>query len=165
MNNHLHPDIPHIKKYLLETVGDEGYSLAKFIHEKQPVTIEEIQEAHGGNPSELRKKLYLLESAHAAEYQVETGPKGWQTFIWNTNLYNIEFLLEKKREAEMRALEKKLEVAQSGLFFECTNCSIRETFDGAYGHDFACPVCGKLMQQSDSGKYIERLRKRISELV
>ncbi|MGB0651849.1 MAG: hypothetical protein ACPGQL_01495 [Thermoplasmatota archaeon] len=158
-------DDPIIQDYIFEAAGEEGLPMARFIAEKEPISGEDLLEAHEERkPSDVRKVLYALMEARVAEYQKDTDAKGWETFIWKMTLYEVKYLLRRHWEEELEELKQALRYEQDHEFYACPHLHRRVIFEDAMDLQFQCPVCEEPLNPVDNQEIKEALEARIGEL-
>jgi len=156
---------PEIQQYLFEEVGEAGLTMAAYLAENEPVSGVDILEAHvEEKPSAVRKILYALMEAHAAEYEKDTDAKGWETFSWRLDLMEIKYILRRRWADELLHLRKQLKFEEDHQFYWCTEKHRRMIFEDAMDIDFKCPVCQVAMQPADTSNVKGNLLERITEL-
>ncbi len=156
---------PEVQAYLFDEVGEEALEMAEFLQERSPVTGVAILEAfEERKPSDVRKVLYKMMEAHAAEYEKETDSSGWETFIWNLDLPEIALILRRRWADELRNLRKQLKFEEDHEFYACAERHRRIVFEDAMDLGFHCPVCEAPMDPIDHQDVIDALKERIDEL-
>ncbi len=160
-----HIDDPQIQSYIFEETGEEGLELLRFMAENEPISGVDLLEAYPDQkPSEVRKILYRLMEAHAAEYEKDTDSKGWETFTWRTDLREVQYILMRRWEDELKHLRDQLRFEADHAFYSCTDQHRRIIFEDAVDLEFHCPVCREPMDAVDDRPIREALRERIAEL-
>lgn len=156
---------PEVQTYLFDEVGEEGLEMAEYLAAVSPVTGEEILEHFGERKaSDVRKVLYRMMEAHAAEYEKETDRSGWETFIWNLDLAEIGLILRRRWTDELIHLRKQLKFEEDHEFYACSSLHRRIIFEDAMDIEFLCPVCQQPMSPLDDDSIATELRERLDEL-
>ncbi len=156
---------PEIQRYLFEEVGEEGMELARYLQENEPISGVDVLEHYSERkPSEVRKVLYRLMEAHAAEYEKDTDKAGWETFTWRMDLDEVGLILRRRWADELTHLQKQLKFEEDHEYYACDSLHRRMVFEDAMDIGFHCPVCQEPMQPLDNQQVLESLRERISEL-
>jgi transcription initiation factor TFIIE subunit alpha len=158
-------DDPEIQEYLREAAGEEGIKLFQFILDNEPVTGEEIQEAHADEkPSDVRKLLYAMMQRHALEYHKDTDSKGWETFTWQTDLPELRLIHLRSWQSEATTLQARIQIEKDHAWYACGHDHARIMFEDAMDQEFKCPECGAPMDSIDNSDHVELLKERLSEL-
>lgn len=154
-----------VQTYLFDEVGEEGLEMAEYLEQTSPVSGEAILEHYAERKaSDVRKVLYRMMEAHAAEYEKDTDRSGWETFTWNLDLPEIGLVLRRRWADELLDLRKQLKFEQDHAFYACGSLHRRIIFEDAMDIDFQCPVCQEPMQPVDNQEIIAELEERIDEL-
>ena len=156
---------PEITAYILEEAGPEGLEMAAFLRDHPHVSGEDILAAYPDRkPSEVRKVLYRLMEAHAAEYEKDTDGKGWETFYWDLDLPEVKHIIRRRWFDELRNAKRVLQAEEVNQYYACKDKHRRMLFEDAIELNFSCPRCGKPMSTVTNEKQREALRQRIAEL-
>ncbi len=156
---------PEIQRYLFEEVGEEGQEMAQFLLDNEPISSVDILDHYAERkPSDVRKVLYRLMEAHAAEYEKDTDKAGWETFTWRLDLPEVALILRRRWADELVHLQKQLRFEQDHEYYACDDLHRRMVFEDAIDIDFHCPVCQKPMEPVDNAPVIEAIRGRVQEL-
>lgn len=156
---------PEVIQYLQEEVGDEGLEMARFLQDHPRVSGVEIQEHFSDRkPSAVRKVLYKMMEAHAAEYDKDTDAKGWETFFWDLDLMEIKLILRRRWADELLSLKKQLKFEEDHQFYACTKQHRRIMFEDAMEIGFKCPVCQEGMELVRNNQVIDAIKARVAEL-
>ncbi|MBI4392818.1 MAG: hypothetical protein HY556_03340 [Euryarchaeota archaeon] len=154
-----------LRKYVVDSCGEEGLSMAKILGEMKDATDTEIAEKLGEKPSHVRKALYHLYEARVAEYyQKKDKETGWQTFHWKLSLENAKHAMEKRKESAVKNLETKLEFEQSHRFFICPRDQSRLSFEEATENVFHCPKCNGPLDYEENKGQVKELKHQIEEM-
>lgn len=156
---------PEVQTYLFDEVGEEALEMAQFLAEHNPISgVDIVEHYEERKPSEVRKVLYRMMEAHAAEYEKETDSSGWETFIWNLDLPEIGLILRRRWKDELAHLRKQIQFEQDHEFYACAKLHRRIIFEDAMDIDFHCPVCEEAMQPVDNSDIIAKMQERVDEL-
>ncbi len=149
-----------VQTYLFDEVGEEGLEMAEYLLEKSPVSgVDILEDFEDRKPSDVRKVLYRMMEAHAAEYEKETDKSGWETFIWSLDLPEIGLILRRRWADELLHLRKQLKFEQDHEFYACPSLHRRIVFEDAMDVDFHCPVCHEPMQPVENDDVIAALQE------
>ena len=158
-------DDPEVRQYILDEVGEEGLTMAKYLQDHPRVSGETILEDHKEQkPSAVRKVLYRMMEAHAAEYDKDTDSKGWETFYWDLDLNEIKVILRRRWADELKHLRGQVKFEEDHQFYACKHQHRRILFDDAVDMNFSCPVCQEAMDAVRTNEVRAALQKRIDEL-
>ncbi|MGB1585433.1 MAG: hypothetical protein ACPHID_00100 [Thermoplasmatota archaeon] len=156
---------PEVQAYLFEEVGEEALEMARYMEENNPISgVDIVEHFEDRKPSDVRKVLYRLMEAHAAEYEKETDSSGWETFIWNLDLPEIGLILRRRWADELASLRKQIQFEQDHEFYACPQLHRRIIFEDAMDIGFQCPVCQEPMAPVDNGDIIAKMQERVDEL-
>jgi transcription initiation factor TFIIE subunit alpha len=158
-------DDPEVQQYLLEEVGEEGLEIARYLEANPHVSGEVLLEHYKDQkPSAIRKILYRMMEAHAAEYEKDTDSKGWETFYWDLDLNEVKLILRRRWADELRNLRKQVKFEEDHQFYACPKQHRRILFDDAVDLNFHCPTCKEPMNVVRTSEVRASLLKRIEEL-
>ncbi len=119
---------PEVLQYLLEEVGEDGLEMARFLESHPHISGVDLQDAFKDRKaSTIRKVLYRMMEAHAAEYAKDTDSKGWETFYWDLDLREVGLILRRRWAAELLALRKQIKFEEDHQFYACTAASSSRT--------------------------------------
>ncbi len=156
---------PEVQNYLFEECGEEALELAKFLEEHQPISgVDLLEHFEERKPSDVRKVLYRLMEAHAAEYEKDTDSKGWETFTWQLDLPEVGLILRRRWTDELQHLEKQVKFEEDHEFYACPHLHRRMLFEDCMDIGFHCPVCNDPMEPLDNSPVVKALKDRIDEL-
>ncbi|HVL87929.1 MAG TPA: hypothetical protein VM681_08015 [Candidatus Thermoplasmatota archaeon] len=151
--------------YIEEHAGEEGLRLAKLLEELGEATDTEISERTGEKPSHVRKVLYALYEARAAEYQQKKDKEtGWQTFHWKLSLPNARHAMDLRKKRELEKLEGELKFEEEHRFFDCPKGHGRFDYAKAIEVNFACPSCESPLAFEEQSPVKAELKDKIKEL-
>lgn len=154
-----------VRTYILDEVGPEGMEMAKYLQDHPGVSGVDVLEAFKAQkPSQVRRTLYRLMEAHAAEYEKETDGKGWETFLWHVDLMEIKYILRRRWADEVRNLRRQLKFERDHEFYACKAQHRRMLFEDAVDLQFLCPVCHEAMQPVRTLDVQRALQDRLAEL-
>jgi transcription initiation factor TFIIE subunit alpha len=158
-------DDAEVQDYILQEVGEEGLTMAKYLTEHPHVSGVDILESYKEQkPSAVRKVLYRMMEAHVAEYDKDTDSKGWETFYWDLDLNEIKFILRRRWADELLHLRQQVTFEKDHQFYACKHQHRRIVFEDAMDLDFRCPVCQEAMSVVRNSEVLRALEKRIEEL-
>ena len=158
-------DDPEVQSYLFDEVGEEGLEMATYLAEAAPITgVEILEHFEDRKPSDVRKVLYRMMEAHAAEYEKETDTSGWETFHWKLDLPEIGLILRRRWADGLDHLKVQRKFEEDHQFYACKALHRRIVFEDAMDIDFHCPVCQEPMEPVDNADVIAALQERIDEL-
>ncbi|HLF15932.1 MAG TPA: hypothetical protein VI796_00655 [Candidatus Thermoplasmatota archaeon] len=158
-------DDPEVQHYLLEEVGEEAMEMARHLQGHPHVSGVDILESFKERkPSAVRKVLYRMMEAHAAEYEKDTDGKGWETFYWDLDLNEIKHILRRRWADELLHLHNQLKFEADHQFYACPHQHRRMPFEDAMDLDFLCPVCREAMAPVRNRDVRQQLQERIDEL-
>lgn len=156
---------PEVQAYLFDEVGEEALEMAEFLQEHNPISgVDIVEHFEDRKPSDVRKVLYRMMEAHAAEYEKETDASGWETFIWNLDLPEIGLILRRRWADELLHLRKQIQFENDHEFYACPSSHRRIIFEDAMDIDFQCPVCQEPMQPVANEDIVAALQERVDEL-
>lgn len=156
---------PEVQQYIMEEVGEEGLGMATYLRDHPGVSgVDIVETFKEQKPSAVRKVLYRLMEAHAAEYAKDTDAKGWETFTWDLDLNEIKYILRRRWADELLHLRQQLKFEVDHQFYGCKEQHRRILFEDAMDIQFQCPVCHKPMEPVRTGEVRKALEKRIREL-
>lgn len=156
---------PEVVGYIQEEVGDDGMEMARYLQEHPHISGVDVLEAFKERKaSEVRKVLYRLMEAHAAQYEKDTDAKGWETFYWDLDLMEIKHILRRRWADELLHLRQQLRFEEDHQFYSCADQHRRITFEDAVDLNFQCPVCRAPMNPVRTADVRKALRDRIAEL-
>ena len=156
---------PEIHAYILEEAGEEGLAMAAYLRDHPHVSGETIlADFPDRKQSDVRKVLYRLMEAHAAEYEKDTDSKGWETFYWDLDLPEIKHIIRRRWYDELRNARRVLEAEEQTEFYACKEQHRRMLFEDAIELNFQCPVCSKPMSSVKTDREKKALKARIAEL-
>ena len=154
-----------VQSYLFDEVGEEGLEMAEYLRDKAPITGVEILEHFAERkPSDVRKVLYRMMQAHAAEYEKDTDAAGWETFVWRLDLPEIGLILRRRWADELAHLRVQLKFEKDHQFYACSELHRRILFEDAMDIEFQCPTCQQAMQPIENADIVQALQERIDEL-
>jgi transcription initiation factor TFIIE subunit alpha len=154
-----------VQQYLLEEVGEDGLEMARFLEAHPHISGVDLQDAFKDRKaSTIRKVLYRMMEAHAAEYAKDTDSKGWETFYWDLDLREVGLIMRRRWAAELLALKKQVKFEEDHQFYACKDQHRRILFEDAVDLEFKCPVCKVAMEQVRTTQTIKALKDRIGEL-
>jgi transcription factor E len=158
-------DDPEIRKYIVDEVGEEGLEMAQYLQENPHISgVDILEHFKERKPSAVRKVLYRMMEAHAAEYEKDTDSKGWETFYWDLDLPEIALILRRRWADELRNLRQQVRFEEDHQFYSCSKQHRRILFDDAMEMDFKCPACKEAMQVVRTNEVRRALEARIREL-
>jgi transcription initiation factor TFIIE subunit alpha len=156
---------PEIRQYILEECGEEALEMAQYLKDHPHVSgVDVLENYKERKASAVRKVLYRLMEAHAAEYEKDTDSKGWETFYWDLDLPEVALILRRRWADELRNLRKQVRFEEDHQFYACPKQHRRILFDDAIDLDFKCPVCHEPMQAVRTTDVRKALEARIREL-
>ncbi len=156
---------PEVQRYLFEEAGEDALELAQYLQDHDGISGVDLLEHYGDRkPSDVRKVLYRLMEAHAAEYEKDTDQKGWETFTWHLDLAEVGIVLRRRWEDELLHLRKQLKFEEDHEFYACRHLHRRMVFEDGMDIGFHCPVCDEPMEPLDNSPVVEALQERIDEL-
>ncbi len=158
-------DDSEVQAYLRDEVGEEGLEMARYLEEHPHVSGVDILEVFKDRkPSAVRKVLYRMMEAHAAEYEKDTDAKGWETFYWDLDLNEVKLILRRRWADELLHLRQQVRFESDHQFYACSHQHRRMVFEDAMDLQFQCPVCQEAMAPVRNREVITRLQERIHEL-
>lgn len=154
-------DDPRIREYFRKVVGDEGLRILEKVPEGE-ITDSELAKLNDTKPTSVRKVLYKLYERRIAEYRTERDDtSGWITYWWRFNRDNLEKIMEKEADDELKQLSTRLDYERNGEFFQCQcQCVL---FEEAAEKDFWCEECDSKFEYLDNGALIKELEDLIEE--
>ncbi len=156
---------PEVQEYLFEEAGEDALELARYLEENEPISGVDILEHYAERkPSAVRKVLYQLMEAHAAEYEKDTDAKGWETFTWQLDLNEIGIVLRRRWADELQHLRKQVKFELDHEFYACKHLHRRMMFEDAMDIGFHCPVCDEPMEPLNNAAVVQALEDRINEI-
>lgn len=156
---------PEVQKYLFDEAGDEALEMAHFLESNPGISgVDLLEHFADRKPSEVRKVLYHLMEAHAAEYEKDTDQKGWETFTWNLQLSEVGLVLRRRWADELQHLRKQIKFEQDHEFYACKHLHRRMMFEDCMDIGFHCPVCDEAMEPLDNSPVVQALQDRIDEI-
>ncbi|MHB8604302.1 MAG: transcription factor [Thermoplasmatota archaeon] len=156
---------PIVKRYIEETVGENGLRIAEALMSRKEATDTELAKELNARPSHIRKVLYTLYEARIAEYHKQKDKEtGWLTFFWQISPDHAKAAVQNKIKTEVSKLEQRLVYEQEHEFFACPVGNERFDFADATQHDFQCPDHGAVMEKQDNASEIEEIAARIARL-
>jgi transcription initiation factor TFIIE subunit alpha len=156
---------PEVRTYILDEVGPEGLEMAAYLREHPGISGVDILEHHKAQKaSQVRRTLYRMMEAHAAEYEKETDSKGWETFLWHLDLMEIKYILRRRWADEIRNLRRQIKFERDHEFYACKSQHRRMLFEDALDLQFLCPVCHEAMQPVKTKDVQRALQERLDEL-
>ncbi len=156
---------PEIQEYLFDIGGEDALELFRYIQENEPVSSEDILEHYEDRkPNEVRKLLYAMMQEHALEYHRDTDSKGWETFIWATDIPEIRLIHLRRWQAEAADLRKLLKFEEDHTFYSCPELHERIIFEDAMETEFHCPTCEAPMSPIDNAQEVAAIKERLDEL-
>ena len=158
-------DDPEVRGYIIEEAGEDGLELARYLRDHTHVSCVEVLDAYKDRKaSAVRKALYRLMEAHAAEYEKDTDSKGWETFYWDLDLEEIKHILRRRWADELLHIQKQLVFEKDHQFYGCADSHRRILFEDAMDIQFKCPVCHRAMEPMDGAEVRKALMARAKEL-
>lgn len=158
-------DDPEVQHYLMEEVGDGGLEMARYLQAHPRVSGVDIQEHFKDRKaSEVRKVLYRMMEAHAAEYDKDTDSKGWETFYWDLDLMEIKLILRRRWASELQSLRVQRRFEADHVFYACSDKHRRILFEDAVEMAFKCPVCKGNLEAVANDDVLASIDARIQEL-
>ncbi len=157
-------EIPEVKEFLDETVGEEGLEVVRAILGRE-LTDETLSEETGLKLNIVRKILYQLYDHRLASY-VRTKDKeiGWYIYTWKLDLAKVEGVISARKQRILKELSQRLEYESNQVFFCCSADNAKIPFDLASECDFKCPNCNGTMEFFDNQSLIMSLEEEIQKL-
>ena len=147
--------------------GEEAIPIVNYLKGKKNVSEFVIAEKTKLEVNRVRNMLYKLQNHNLVSYyRKKDRQKGWYISYWTFNPSGVRHLISSMRKRKLQELKERLaqEETNQGNYFICPNVCIRMDFTTATEHGFRCPECGKLVNQHDNVKTIERIRGQIKEI-
>jgi transcription initiation factor TFIIE subunit alpha len=155
-----------VREYIQDVVGDEGVRVAELLEQKGDATDVQLAEVLQTKPSHVRKILYSLYEARAAEYRKEKDKEtGWLTFHWLATPDQALHAIDVKVKREIGSLEEQIRSIEGRDFYACPQGQERFDFTEAANVEFRCPAHGELLQAQDNRTEIEQMRGKLQSLV
>lgn len=156
---------PEVRAYIIEECGEDALGMARYLREHPHISgVDVLETFKDQKASAVRKLLYRLMEAHAAEYEKDTDAKGWETFYWDLDLNEIKLILRRRWADELVHLRQQLKFEADHQFYSCSSQHRRIVFEDAMDMQFQCPVCHEAMQPVRTGDVRRSLEARILEL-
>ncbi|XRO75441.1 transcription factor E [Methanocaldococcus sp. 28A] len=144
---------------------EKGFELIEVLLEKGETTEDEIAKELGVKLNVVRKLLYKLYDARLVDYKKwKDEDTNWYSYTWLPTLEKLPYVVKKKINELIKDLKEKLEFEKNNMFFFCSNCNVRFTFEEAMDYGFTCPGCGNMLQEFDNSKLIKDLEEQIKFL-
>lgn len=135
-----------VEAVVSEAVGEDVLPLFKVLRRKGEHAELDLAEKLGIEVNSLRNMLYRLHQYNLVRSERRRDPEnGWHIYWWTFQNKGFEHLFTNLTKKNLLALQKKLDKESSGSFYKCSDSCVRLEFDEAFGMDFRCPECGKLM--------------------
>lgn len=154
-----------LRDYIRKHAGEEGLKLAQLLEQLGEATDTELSAKTKHKPSHIRKVLYALYEARAAEYEQKKDKEtGWQTFHWRLNLQGAKHAMGARKQRAVEALEKEIEAEQGARFFECPQGHGRYDYGQAMGLGFECPSCKSMLMYEEKNVHEKELKQKLKDL-
>ncbi|MHB8585471.1 MAG: hypothetical protein ACYDDF_06495 [Thermoplasmatota archaeon] len=155
-----------VREYILNSVGEEGVKVAEMLQDRGDATDTQLAEVLQTKPSHVRKILYSLYEARAAEYRKEKDKEtGWLTFHWLATPDQALHAVDVKVKREIGSLEDQIRSIEGRDFYACPSGHERFDFNEASSVEFRCPQHGELLEAQDNDNELEEMRGRLQSLL
>jgi len=156
-----------IYEIVKEVVGEDSVKVVEFLKDKKNISDFKIAEKVKADIHEIRNILYRLYNYNLVTYyRKKDRQKGWYISYWTFNKKRIKDLVVQLHYSKMAKFTERLKVeeANKGNFYLCSNACVRVNFEKATDFEFKCPECGNILNQQDNSKTIEFLQGKIQEM-
>ena len=156
-----------IYEIVKEVVGEDSVKVVEFLKDKKNISDFKIAEKVKADIHEIRNILYRLYNYNLVTYYSKKDrQKGWYISYWTFNKKRIKDLVVQLHYSKMAKFTERLKVeeANKGNFYLCSNACVRVNFEKATDFEFKCPECGNILNQQDNSKTIEFLQGKIQEM-
>ena len=150
-----------------EIVGEDSVKVVEFLKDKKNISDFKIAEKVKADIHEIRNILYRLYNYNLVTYyRKKDRQKGWYISYWTFNKKRIKDLMVQLHYSKMAKFTERLKIeeANKGNFYLCSNACVRVNFEKATDFEFKCPECGNLLNLQDNSKTIEFLQGKIEEM-
>ncbi len=152
---------------IVEMIGGEtARKIIKILLNKPALTDEDISALTSIDIRDVRKILHKLNDVGAVSYEVHRDKNtGHRIFKWRVHQEQLVGYTKILIRKVLERLKGRLEYEENNQMYWCgTAGCVKYTFEQAMGILFKCRTCGKPLELHDNSKFIESLRKKISEL-
>lgn len=148
-----------------EVVGEDILLLVDALKGKKNFSEFKLAEKIDKDLNTTRSMLYRLLEADLISFTKKKDKKrGWYIYYWTLKLKRIKSLLIGQKKKRLNTLKSMLERETSTNFFICENRCARLDFEQAFGFNFKCPECGKMMNYEENRGRIVKIEKEIESL-
>ncbi len=152
---------------IVEMIGGEtARKIIKILLNKPALTDEEISALTAIDIKDVRKILHKLNDVGAVSYEVHRDKNtGHRIFKWRVHQEQLVGYTKILIRKVLERLKERLEYEENNQMYWCGTAGCpKYTFEQAMEILFKCRICGKPLALHDNSKFIESLRKKISEL-
>lgn len=113
----------------------------------------------------IRKTLYLLQENNlVTSMRKKDKKKGWYIYYWTFNENQADSLIKRLKQERIKSLKRRLELETMTNYFTCKRGCIRMPNERAMEHNYACPECGKVLEEADNSKKINSIKEELEVL-
>ena len=156
---------PLVKEFLIQSTGEDGYSLVHCLS-KKGMTDEELAKKARKDVSDIRSLLNRLHELGVVHYsKVKAERSNWYTYTWFPREERISELMRSRFQEKLEKLKQTYEYENGRQYFHCgdENCEKVE-MEIIHEYDYKCPKCGKRTDLMDNSGNLGALRGEISAI-
>lgn len=156
---------PLVKEFLVQSTGEEGYSLVSCLPRKG-MTDEELAKKAKKDVSDVRSLLNRLHELGVVYYsKVKAERSNWYTYTWFPKEERISELMRSRFQERLEKLKQSMEYENGRQYFHCgdDNCEKVE-MEIIHEYDYKCPKCGRMTELIDNTRNVDALREEMGRI-
>jgi len=157
-------ELERILDIVYEIISDDAAQVVEYLYSNPGASEFDISENIGFAVSQIRSILYELKAKNLIDYdRRKDKEKGWYLYYWRVLPQNFETVYKNEKKKKLEQFEERLENEEESIYYICPNFCKRLSFEDALENNFACSVCGTLMNEENKTRKIEMLKRNIKE--
>lgn len=160
-------DNPLVQQVIFDIVEEDmsGFNILTILVELEQVTDDEISRQLNLKLNNVRKILYKLYEARLVNYDREKDEEtNWYIYTWKPALEKLPYVVKKKMGQILEDMKKQLDIEENNIFFYCSSCELKFTFEDAMDNGFRCPHCDERLHEYDNRNDIKLSKEQIKFL-